>query len=119
MSALDLTEPLVEAPPPSGQPTAATEETYRRYRLGVVFWLAAAWLVAIVLAAIFAGVLPLKNPKQTFPGLSREGPNATHWFGVDNIGQDVFSRTIYGARRSLTVAFAYGESPIETPAVPL
>jgi peptide/nickel transport system permease protein len=33
------------------------------------------------------------------------GPSASHPFGVDAIGQDVFSRTIYGTRVSLIVAF--------------
>ena len=34
------------------------------------------------------------------------GPSSTHWFGVDQLGRDVFSRTVYGARVSLIVAFA-------------
>jgi ABC-type dipeptide/oligopeptide/nickel transport system permease subunit len=33
----------------------------------------------------------------------REGPSSAHWFGTDNIGRDVFSRVIYGARVSLTI----------------
>jgi peptide/nickel transport system permease protein len=33
------------------------------------------------------------------------GPSSAHPFGVDQIGRDVFSRTIYGARVSLIVAF--------------
>lgn len=33
------------------------------------------------------------------------GPSGDHFFGVDQIGRDVFSRTIYGARVSLVVAF--------------
>lgn len=33
------------------------------------------------------------------------GPSPDHYFGVDQIGRDVFSRTIYGARVSLIVAF--------------
>ena len=33
------------------------------------------------------------------------GPSSDHYFGVDQIGRDVFSRTIYGARVSLIVAF--------------
>ncbi|MFN8152423.1 MAG: ABC transporter permease [Solirubrobacterales bacterium] len=34
------------------------------------------------------------------------GPSADHLFGVDQLGRDVFSRVVYGARVSLTVAFA-------------
>jgi peptide/nickel transport system permease protein len=34
------------------------------------------------------------------------GPTADHIFGVDQLGRDVFTRTIYGARVSLTVAFS-------------
>ena len=51
----------------------------------------------------FADFLPLKDPQATFRGVAREGPSAEHWFGADNIGHDVFSRAIYGARRSLIV----------------
>lgn len=32
------------------------------------------------------------------------GPSTTHWLGVDDLGRDVLSRTIYGARVSLAVA---------------
>ena len=53
---------------------------------------------------MFADLLPLKDPDKTFAGVARSGPSAEHWFGADNIGHDVFSRTIYGARRSLAIA---------------
>lgn len=109
MSALDTSSVTAEAPPELADvalPTGETEEAYRRRRLGFGFWLAAGWLIAIVLAAVLADFLPLKDPNDTFPGASRNGPSAAHWFGADNIGKDVFSRSIYGARRSLTVAFA-------------
>lgn len=84
--------------------TPAPEETFQRRRLGVLFWASVGWLVALVLAAIFADLLPLKDPDATFRGVARSGPSAAHWFGADNIGHDVFSRTIFGARRSLSVA---------------
>ncbi len=32
-----------------------------------------------------------------------EGPSARHWFGTDNLGRDLYSRIIYGARMSLAV----------------
>ena len=34
-----------------------------------------------------------------------KGPNAHFWFGADQVGRDVFLRTIYGIRTSLVVAF--------------
>lgn len=32
------------------------------------------------------------------------GPSATHWFGTDSVGRDVFARVVHGARVSLTIA---------------
>jgi peptide/nickel transport system permease protein len=37
-------------------------------------------------------------------GLPKIGPSHEYWFGVDKAGRDVFVRTVYGARTSLTVA---------------
>lgn len=105
MSALDVAEAPVAPDEPVEAPLA-DDVAYRRRRLGVGFWLASAWLIGIVVAAVLADLLPLKDPDDTFSGVSRTGPSAAHWFGADNIGKDVFSRCIYGARRSLTVAFA-------------
>lgn len=101
--------PVAEEVQANGQaltanPTEA-ETTFHGKTLGVSFWLAAAWLIVLLLAAILANVLPLKNPNSTFPGTSRHGPTAAHWFGSDNIGKDIFSRCIFGARKSLTVGF--------------
>ena len=79
-------------------------ESFTRRRLGIWFWASVGWLVLLVAAAALADLLPLKNPDATFPGASRNGPSAAHWFGADNIGHDVFARTLFGARRSLLVA---------------
>ncbi len=77
---------------------------YQKKKLGVFFWFCVVWLVGMILAALLADVLPLKDPDKAFSGTFKEGPSAEHWFGNDNIGKDVFSRTIHGARRSLGVA---------------
>ena len=34
------------------------------------------------------------------------GPSADHWFGTDDLGRDIFSRILYGARLSIWVGFA-------------
>jgi peptide/nickel transport system permease protein len=103
MSALEVVE-LHEAELAAESGVAEAEERYRKRKLGFFFWASVVWLGLLVLSAVFADFLPLKDPNETFRGVSRQGPSAAHWFGADNIGHDVFSRTIYGARRSLAVA---------------
>ncbi len=72
-------------------------------RLGAMFVCAVAWIALIGLAAIFANLLPLHSPTDMdFLG-KRAMPDAEHWLGNDQLGRDVFSRLIYGARISLTV----------------
>jgi peptide/nickel transport system permease protein len=68
-------------------------------------------LVAMALAAPLFSRLVGHGPNELFAdemltpdiGLPK-GPNAQFWFGGDSVGRDVFVRTLYGARTSLTVA---------------
>lgn len=76
----------------------------KKGRLGFMFWTAVTFLSLLALAAVFADVLPLKDPADTFRGTSKDGPSASHWFGNDGAGRDIFSRTIYGAQVSLIIA---------------
>jgi ABC-type dipeptide/oligopeptide/nickel transport system permease subunit len=103
MSALDLGErsAVVSSPEPR---VTDDHVIYRKRKLGFYFWASAVWLTLLVLSAVFADLLPLKDPNELFAYASRQGPSAAHWFGTDNIGRDVFSRTIYGARRSLLIS---------------
>jgi len=62
-----------------------------------------------VLAPVIVKVLGAADPKQQNydaldPFGSPVGPSGEYWFGVDKLGRDVLSRTIYGARVSLEVA---------------
>ncbi|MEM9565191.1 MAG: ABC transporter permease [Actinomycetota bacterium] len=72
--------------------------------LGPMFWLAVGYLVVLVVAAIFAEVLPIKDPADTFSGTAKNGPSTEFWFGNDGAGRDIFSRVIYGAQVSLIIA---------------
>jgi peptide/nickel transport system permease protein len=103
MSVLDVAEVDTEVSPAHGG-GAEAEEVYKKKKLGFLFWASVVWLVLLVFSTVFAGLLPLKDPDRTFSGVSRDGPSWDHWFGADNIGHDVFSRTVYGARSSLAVA---------------
>lgn len=58
-------------------------------------------LGAIVLIAVFAGFIAPYNPvAQSILAVNR-APSAAHWFGTDQLGRDVLSRVIFGARASL------------------
>lgn len=91
-------------------PDAAADEYAAERRLGVGFWLCIAWLVLIVLAAILAPLLGLKDPDENYIdrdlGRPPYAPSGEHWFGTDLDARDVFARTIWGARVSLVVGVA-------------
>ena len=56
-----------------------------------------ALMVLLALAApLFAG-----NPLAMDPMHRLRPPSSLHWFGSDNLGRDVFARTVFGARISL------------------
>ena len=56
---------------------------------------------AFVLLALSAPWVAPFDPLQTAWGAIRKAPSASHWFGTDEIGRDVLSRVVYGARASL------------------
>ena len=60
-------------------------------------------IVMIVLMAIFADVLSPYDPLATQPEIRLKAPSWEHPFGTDDIGRDVLSRVIHGARISLWV----------------
>jgi peptide/nickel transport system permease protein len=64
---------------------------------------AASIILLIVFTAIFADVLAPYDPLFTHPEIRLTPPGWQHLFGTDDIGRDVFSRIIYGARISLWV----------------
>lgn len=58
-------------------------------------------VLVFVLLAVFAPVLAPQDPLQTSWSAVRKAPSAQYWFGTDEIGRDVLSRVIWGARASL------------------
>jgi peptide/nickel transport system permease protein len=62
-------------------------------------------LGAIVLAAILAPVITAHDPAQQDLQHTLQGPGNGHLLGTDELGRDVWSRLVYGARTDLRVAF--------------
>ncbi|MGQ0618330.1 MAG: ABC transporter permease [Panacagrimonas sp.] len=64
-------------------------------------------LFALLLLAAIGG--PLITPHDAFAsntGRALESPSGDHWFGTDQLGRDIFSRVILGARLDLGIAIA-------------
>jgi peptide/nickel transport system permease protein len=80
--------------------TRALWMVMRRKPLGLA---SAGLLVVLVFTAIFADVLAPFDPIETHPEIRLAAPSWAHPFGTDDIGRDVLSRIIYGARISLWV----------------
>ncbi len=68
--------------------------------------LAAVILLVMVLVAAFAETLATHDPIRTDAEHTLAHPDRAHWFGTDNLGRDIYSRIIYGARVSLAVGIA-------------
>lgn len=61
-------------------------------------------LIAFVICALFAPWLAPYSPAAIHLNTRLLSPSHAHWFGTDELGRDIFSRTLFGARLSLLVA---------------
>ena len=63
------------------------------------------FLLLVVVAAIFAPLVAPHAPDAQDINAVNAGPSASHWLGTDDLGRDILSRLIFGARISLRSAF--------------
>ena len=64
-------------------------------------------LIVLLFIVLLAVIGPFFSP-YPYDGMGTEvncGPSATHWFGTDALGRDLFTRVLYGIRISLFVGF--------------
>ena len=94
---------------------------WNRLRHDRVAVASAAFIVLLILLAIFAPAMAHLTghgvDQQNYSGgLTSAGlprpPSSTYWFGTDDLGRDVFVRTIYGARISLVVGIVASVSAV-------
>jgi peptide/nickel transport system permease protein len=58
-------------------------------------------ILFFAILAIAAPILPIADPVATSWSALRKAPSAAHWLGTDDLGRDILSRMIWGARASL------------------
>ena len=88
--------------------TLDSDDILVRKPLGILFWLAIGWVGLVVLLAIIANLLPLPNPDFQNYAAVNAPPSIHHLLGTDDLGRDLLSRLIFGARVSLIVGFVLG-----------
>ncbi|MDF2935179.1 MAG: dppC1 [Paenibacillaceae bacterium] len=80
------------------------QDAWRRLKKNKVAMTALFALVGLILLAIFGPMIrPFSYSEQSFMNVNKL-PNATHWFGTDDLGRDLWVRVWYGARISLIIA---------------
>ncbi|MEP7206204.1 MAG: glutathione ABC transporter permease GsiD [Casimicrobiaceae bacterium] len=81
-------------------------EFVRKFRRQHVALVAGAFVLLLVLVAIFAPWIAPYDAENYFDyDHLNDGPSARYWLGVDPLGRDIFSRLVLGARISLAAGF--------------
>lgn len=87
-------------------PAPATPVRAARTAPRIGLWLAAAFLLLLLVAALVPGLIAPGDP---LVGSGRDAflaPDAAHWLGTDENGRDVLTRLVHGVRASLLMGIA-------------
>lgn len=99
------TTPTIVEPAPTAVRTPAAE-FWRKFKRQHVALVAGGFVLLLVLAAALAPWLVPFDAENFFDyDALNAAPSAKHWFGVDSLGRDIFSRILMGARISLAAGF--------------
>ncbi len=98
---------MTSATLPATAAVAASEENpwaraWRRLRRRKGAMLGLAIVALFVVVAVFAPLIAPYDPIATSWSAVRKAPSWAHWLGTDEVGRDILSRIIFGARASLS-----------------
>ena len=79
------------------------ERVWRFARQQPVGFVGGLVILLTLVVAVFADVVAPDDPLRGHRGRGLEGPSGEFWLGTDDLGRDVFSRIVFGARVSLQV----------------
>jgi peptide/nickel transport system permease protein len=69
-------------------------------------------LLLLIAVSVFAPLLTAHDPALIAPRIRLQGPSAAHWLGTDSLGRDLFARTLYGGRLSISLALLVSVSSV-------
>ncbi len=81
-------------------------DIWRRFSVNRGAVIALAFIILVSASAILAPAISSHEPDRQNIMRSLEGPSSEHLLGTDELGRDVFSRVVYGARLSLAVGLS-------------
>lgn len=105
-----MTEITPLSAPPRDLPVARLKpglvsRAWKHARKYPSMWVGIIVLLLFLLVIVFADQIAAQDPLAQDLAFRLKPPTAEHWFGTDELGRDIFSRVIHGARVSLPASF--------------
>ncbi|MFF5894873.1 ABC transporter permease [Streptomyces argenteolus] len=88
---------------PAGKPRSLWSDAWRDLRRNPVFIISGLVILFLVIISIWPSLIADQDPLNCDLAKAQEGSQPGHPFGFDGQGCDVYTRTVYGARTSVTV----------------
>ncbi|MGW0702050.1 ABC transporter permease [Streptomyces sp. NPDC002867] len=88
---------------PSGKPRSLWSDAWRDLRRNPVFVVSALVILFLIVISLWPSLIASGNPLTCDLAKAQEGSQPGHPFGFNGQGCDVYTRTVYGARTSVTV----------------
>lgn len=92
---------IVQVTAASASVKRAPNRAWRKLRANKGALVGLAIILFFTVLAALASLLPIPDPVATSWSAIRKAPSAAHWLGTDDLGRDILSRMIWGARASL------------------
>jgi peptide/nickel transport system permease protein len=99
-----LSAPPRDLPLPKLKP-ALSSRLWKHARKYPSMWVGLTVLLLFLLVIVFADQIAAQDPLAQDLTFRLKPPTAEHWFGTDELGRDIFSRVVHGARVSLPASF--------------